>query len=62
MSRSIHKTVKGVYGGKSAREMHRMLNENDPDTQELGKKYSYKNSERERRSYKKQVKKIESER
>jgi hypothetical protein len=46
MSRSIHKTIKGVFGGKSKSAMNEMLAQNDPDVEELGKKYSYKNTER----------------
>lgn len=61
MSRSIHKTVKGVFGGKSAREMDLMIQENDSDVQELGKKYSYKASQRDKRNRERQHKKLESE-
>ena len=54
MSRSIHKTIKGVFGGKSKSAMNEMLAENDPDVEELGKKYSYKNTERSKRKLIKQ--------
>ena len=44
MSRSIHKTVKGVFGGKSASEINSMIDEDDSDVEDLRKKKSYKKS------------------
>jgi hypothetical protein len=61
MSRSIHKTIKGVFGGKSKSAMNEMLAQNDPDVEELGKKYSYKNTERAKRKLEKQSDSIEKE-
>lgn len=49
MSRSVHKTIKGVFGGKSVSTIDEMIRENDPDVEEIGKKYSYKNKERTKR-------------
>jgi len=60
MSRSIHKTIKGVLGGKSAKDMKQMIEESDPDVEELGRKYFYKNSERDKRKLNKQTKKMET--
>ncbi len=59
MSRSIHKTIKGVFGGKSKSTINQMVSENDSDVEDLGKKYYYKNTERDRRKIAKQSKKIE---
>ncbi len=56
MSRSIHKTIKGVFGGKSAEEMQDMLNEDDSDVEELGKKYRYKTKKRNLRHARKLIK------
>ncbi|MBH0039596.1 hypothetical protein [Pseudoalteromonas sp. SWN166] len=61
MSRSIHKTIKGVFGGKSKSAMNEMIAENDPDVEELGKKYSYKNTERSKRKLIKQTDSIEKD-
>lgn len=61
MSRSIHKTIKGVFGGKSAREMEKMIQENDSDVEDLGKKYAYKNSKRNERKLEKQMKNTSNE-
>lgn len=61
MSRSIHKTVKGVFGGKSKSTMIQMIDENDPEVEELGKKYSYKNTERAERKLAKQTKNLDQE-
>ena len=49
MSRSIHKTVKGVFKGKPATEINKMVNEGDPDVEELRKKHSYKTNENNKR-------------
>ena len=49
MSRRIHKTIKGVFGGKSKKSINAMIEENDSDVEELGKKYAYKNEMREAR-------------
>ena len=54
MSRSIHKTIKGVFGGKSKFVINEMIEENDPDVEELGKKYFYKNTEPAKRKLEKQ--------
>lgn len=54
MSRSVHKTVKGVFGGKSSSEIETMIAEDDPDVVELLRKRSYKNDERARRAAEKQ--------
>lgn len=59
MSRSIHKTIKGLFGGKSKSAIKEMIEENDPDVEELGKKYSYKNTERAKRKLNKQSDNIE---
>lgn len=59
MSRSIHKTVKGVFGGKSVKEMNTMIEENDPDVEDLGKKYAYKKEEKSKRKGSRQEEKIE---
>jgi hypothetical protein len=61
MSRSIHKTIKGVFGGKSKSAMNEMIAENDSDVEELGKKYSYKNTERSKRKLIKQTDIIEKD-
>lgn len=61
MSRSIHKTIKGVFGGKSKSTINEMIRENDPDVEDLGKKYSYKNKERAKRKLVKQIESIEEE-
>lgn len=61
MSRSIHKTIKGVFGGKSKSSINKMIEENDPDLEELGKKYSYKNNERAKRKLEKQANNTEGE-
>ncbi len=53
MSRSIHKTVKGVFGGKSKSEINKMFEEEDPNIQDLFKKSEYKMSETEKRKEKK---------
>lgn len=45
MSRSIHKTVKCLFGGKSAREIDEMIAEDDPDVVELRRKRRYKDQE-----------------
>ena len=37
MSRSIHKTVKGVFGNKTESRINRMISEDDPDVLELEK-------------------------
>lgn len=49
MSRSIHKTKKGVFGGKSKEEIRRMAEEGDPDAEELAKKKSYKRNKMQKR-------------
>ncbi|WP_286235589.1 hypothetical protein [Thalassotalea sediminis] len=61
MSRSIHKTIKGVFGGKSKSTINEMIVENDPEVEALGKKYSYKNTERGKRKLAKQTDSIEKE-
>ncbi len=61
MSRSIHKTVKGVFGGKSAREIDLMIEENDIDVEDLCKKYSYKISQQNKRAIEKQKSNNENE-
>jgi hypothetical protein len=61
MSRSIHKTIKGVFGEKSKFAINEMIAENDPDVEELGKKYSYKNTERAKRKLDNQIESIEKE-
>lgn len=38
-----------------------MIAENDPDVEELGKKYSYKNTERAKRKLDNQIESIEKE-
>ena len=48
-SRSVHKTVKVVFRAKSAKDAKEMIEENDPDVEELGKKYSYKRIEKNKR-------------
>ena len=55
MSRSIHKTIKGVFGGKSAPEIDKMISENDSDVEDLKKKKSIKNDVHEDRKIKKQL-------
>lgn len=49
MSRSIHATMKSVYGGKSLAEVVQMCSERDPDVMELVKKSGYKRAARKRR-------------
>lgn len=49
MSRSIHKTVKGVFRNKSKAQVNKMISEDDPDVLELAQKYSYKSTERSKR-------------
>jgi len=49
MSRSRHETVKGVFGGKSKKEIKDMISENDPDVEGLRKKIRYKIESREKR-------------
>ena len=49
VSRSIHKTVKGVFGGKSKTQIDAMIDENDPDVVELRRKTALKEAEREAR-------------
>ncbi len=58
MSRSIHKTAKGVFYNKSVAEIDKMIEENDPDVEELRKKYSYRNEERDKRKLSKQAKNL----
>ena len=57
MSRSIHKTIKGVFGGKSVREVNEMISRNDHEIEELGKKYRYKSEARNQRNEEKAAKK-----
>lgn len=42
MSRSRHETVKGVFGGKSKKEIKQMISDSNPDVQELRRKIRYK--------------------
>ena len=53
MSRSIHKTVKGVFGGKSKSEINEMIEDDDEDVLDLTKKHDYKKREREQRAQQK---------
>lgn len=50
MSRSIHKTVAGVFRGKSVREVQEMVTNDDPDVVELRKKHELKEEERRQRA------------
>jgi hypothetical protein len=59
VSRSIHKTIKGVFGGQSKSKMNHMIEENEPDVEELGRKYEFKNEEKAKRKLLKQSKKID---
>jgi len=61
VSRSIHKTVKGVFGGKSKSTINSMIVENDLDIEDLGKKHSYKSEVRKNRKTDKQTKHFEQE-
>ena len=49
MSRSVHKTKKGVFGGKSKEEIRKMIKEGDPDIEDLAKKKSYKRKIKQQR-------------
>ncbi len=49
MSRSIHQTLKGVFGGKSKRETQRMIDDDDPDFLALVEKKAIKRDVREAR-------------
>lgn len=53
MSRSIHKTVKGVFGNKSKSQINNMIIEDDPDVIELIKKSTYKKEQKNKRAIKK---------
>ena len=50
MSRSIHKTVKGVLGGKTNSELIDLMENPDSDLEELVKKKKYKQAERNRKA------------
>lgn len=50
IDRSIHKTIKSVFEGKSATEIDRMIEEGDPDVEELRRKRKFKEQERQRRA------------
>lgn len=50
MSRSIHRTLKGVFGGKPASEIDDMIKGEDEDVLELIKKRQYKRHENEKRA------------
>lgn len=56
MSRSIHKTRKGVFGGKSSQEIVAMIVEDDSDAEDIRKKHSYKNKELAKRKEEKNFK------
>lgn len=53
MSRSIHNTVKGVFGNKSKAQIDIIISEDDPDVAELAQKISYKNDKKNIRKIKK---------
>ena len=61
MSRSIHKTKKGVFGGKSLAAIEKMIDENDSDVEDLGKKFAYKNAQRANRKLENQIKNLDQE-
>ncbi|NRA68977.1 MAG: hypothetical protein HRU19_31190 [Pseudobacteriovorax sp.] len=46
MSRSIHQTVKSVFGGKTIREINEMIDAEDPDVLALLRKKQYKSDTR----------------
>jgi hypothetical protein len=50
MSRSVHKTVKGVFGGKTESEIDDLIQSEDEDVLELARKYEYKRRARDQRS------------
>ncbi len=60
MSRSIHRTVKGVYGGKSIREINDMVEGNAYEIDELCHKKFYKNEKQADRKEQKAINKINS--
>lgn len=47
MSRSVHRTLTGAFGGKPKSEVDDMIQGEDEDVLELVKKRHYKRSERE---------------
>ncbi len=53
MSRSIHKTIKGVFGNKSKRQINKMINDEDPDLDELAQKFIYKKDKKNKREIEK---------
>ncbi|MFH2044045.1 MAG: hypothetical protein ABIK92_02745 [Pseudomonadota bacterium] len=61
MSRSIHKTVKGVFGNKSQSQINKMINEDDPDVEELAQKSFYKSEQKNKRKNKKVHQEINDE-
>ncbi len=61
MSRSIHKTVKGVFGNKSQSQINKMINEDDPDVEELAQKSLYKKDQKNKRKIEKYHKEINNE-
>ena len=61
MSRSIHKTVKGVFGNKSRSQINKMINEDDPDVEELAQKSFYKKDQKNKRKIEKFHQEINNE-
>ena len=53
MSRSIHKTTRGVFGNIPKSQVDKMIEEEDPDFLELLQKLSYKVEGRNKRKAKK---------
>jgi len=50
MSRSIHKTLKSVFGGQSKAALKELTTTNDSDVMELVEKARFKNAERRSRA------------
>jgi hypothetical protein len=50
VSRSRHKTIRGVFGGKPATEIDAMIEGGDEDVEGLVEKKRFKREEQERRS------------
>jgi len=46
MSRSIHKTLKGVFGGQGKAAIEELITTNDSDVMELVQKARFKDEER----------------